>query len=273
MRDCSLKWAAVNTSMHTINTVSSHLSGPGRFANADQKTNERMARGVVWLIVAVLAVNQYMMITLAPKASAAHRSVLSSIFGVKAASAAVIIGPKLNADGKTTSLMEQPTISEVPANPKTGDALADAKVVILAKGKPAYAPDDISFDDPINAQNKWGAYEQSIQLSGAELDRYNTLIDMFTCNYCCGDAAGVTRNKQCGCAHAKAARGYFRYMVQTYGAKYSDEQLMGEGFRWQAIWYPRGAVADYLLATGNLDALPHQTHGGAGADGMHGLTK
>ncbi len=196
---------------------------------------------------------------------------VAKLFGIKTASTAVIIAPKLNPDGKTTSLVEQPTISEVSANPNTGDVLANAIVVVLATSKPLYTPDDISFDDPINAQKKWGAFEKSISLSGDLETRYQKLISTMVCSYCCGGPTSVTTINRCGCAHAKAARGFFKFMLQNYGDKYSEDQLLGEGHRWYAIWYPKGMLEDYLLATGKGDALPHKTHGGAGADGRHGL--
>lgn len=246
---------------------------PGWFVKADRRTNDRLARRVAWLIIIVFAANQYMIASMAPKSAAASPlAAVKSMFGIKTASAMTIIGPKINPDGKTTSLVEQPTISEVPANPKSGDAVADAKTVTLGTGSPSYAPDGISFSDPVTAQNKWGAYE-SIELTGELLTRYNDLTDQLPCSYCCGEPGNVTHNSNCGCAHAKAARGFFRYMLQTYGAKYSNEQLLGEAFRWQAVWYPKGAVEDYLLATGKVNAIGHAPHGGAGADGMHGLTK
>lgn len=192
------------------------------------------------------------------------------IFGMQA-EAAMIIAPKLNPDGKTTSLVEQPTITALPGNPNTGDAVADARVVMIPTGKPFYAPGNISFDDPINAQHGWGAYEDSITLSGSLMDRYNQLIATFTCNYCCGSPTEVTTVNNCGCQHAKAWRGFFKYMLQTYGSKYSNEQLKGEAYRWTGIWYPKGVLEDYLLATGHSSALPHETHGGAGTDGNHGI--
>lgn len=197
---------------------------------------------------------------------------IAGFFSIRRADAYMIVAPKLNPDGKTTSLVEQPTITEVPANPNTGDALADAKFVMTPTGKPFYAPSDIAFDDPINAQNKWGVYEGTITLPSNLETRYQSLISTMTCGYCCGSPTRVTRNKECGCAHAKAARGFFKYMLQTYGETYSDEQLIGEAFRWWAIWYPKGMLEDYLLATGKGEVLPHQTHGGAGADGRHGLS-
>ncbi len=260
----------MTTSIHDQQTAP---LAAGWFVKADLRTNDRLARSVAWVITIILTANQLMIASISPKAAAVSKqSILSSLFGAKSAAAAVIIMPKLNPDGKTTSLSEQPTISEVSANPKSGDDLADAKAVMLGTGSPSYAPDGISFSDPVDAQNKWGAYEGK-ELTGELLTRYDALVNELTCSYCCGEAGTVTRNRNCGCAHAKAARGFFKYMLQTYGAEYSNEQLLGEAFRWQAIWYPKGAVEDYLLSIGKGNVVGHATHGGAGADGMHGLAK
>lgn len=199
---------------------------------------------------------------------------IASFLGMKTDTFKTIIAPKVNPDGKTTSLVEWPTITDVMANPHSGNALSDAKVVMMATGKPFYAPEDISFDDPVNAQKKWGAFEASIRLPTEQETRFQKLITfLMTCSYCCGGPNNVTMNKNCGCAHAKAVRGFYRYMILNYGDKYSDEQLVGESHRWYALWYPKGMLEDYLLATGNGSALPHESHGGAGSDGMHGLKK
>lgn len=232
----------------------------------------RLDKLIIPLLIILFILNQ-VLITKVSVATGAATSAgfLGQILNIKTKSSYFIIAPKLNPDGKTTSLVEQPTITEVPANPNTGDALADAKVVMQATGKPFYAPDDISFDDPINAQKKWGAYVKSINLSGDQKARYEKLISTMVCSYCCGTPTSVTLNKQCGCAHANAVRGFYKFMIQNYGDKYSDEQLIGESHRWYALWYPKGMLEDYLLATGKGDVLGHQTHGGAGVDGRHGL--
>lgn len=196
----------------------------------------------------------------------------SATMGMRTGRAKTIIAPKVNPDGKTTSLVQWPTITDVMENPHSGNALADAKVVMIATGKPFYAPDDISFDDPINAQKKWGIFETTIKLLSQEEKRFQKLITtMMTCSYCCGSPNNVTMNKNCGCAHAKAVRGFYRFMIKNYGDKFSDEQLVGESHRWYALWYPKGMLEDYLLSTGNENALPHESHGGAGSDGKHGL--
>lgn len=222
-------------------------------------------------LIALFFTNQFFITKTTAALGISDGGFISQLFGIKKAAGTIIIAPKLNPDGKTTSLVEQQTITDVPGNPNSGDALADAKVVMIPTGKPFYAPDDISFDDPINAQNKWGAYENNINLSGALQSRYEGLISTFTCNYCCGGPNNVTTINNCGCRHAKAWRGMFKYMLQTYGDKYTDEQLKGEAFRWTGIWYPKGVLEDYLLATGKESALPHETHGGAGSGGRHGL--
>ncbi len=231
-------------------------------------------KAIVTIITLLFVINQLFISQIAMAMGIAPQGgSLASLLGIRQANAYAIIAPKINPDGKTTVLVEQPTISEVLANPNTGNVLEDAKVVMMATGKPFYAPEDISFDDPINAQNKWGAYESSIQLSSALQARFDTMINtMMVCSYCCGSPSNVTLIGNCGCAHARAVRGFYKYMLQTYGDKYTNEQLVGESHRWYGIWYPKGMLEDYLLATGKGSALPHETHGGAGVDGMHGLT-
>ncbi|MBU0978546.1 MAG: hypothetical protein ABIJ03_03370 [Patescibacteria group bacterium] len=214
----------------------------------------------VWLLIIIFLLNQLMIAN------------VTMVMGMKNSTSMTIIAPKLNADGKTTSLFEWSTISQVMASPQSGDALADAKVVMTATGQPFYAPDNISFDDPINAQKKWGVYETSIRLQTEEEARYQKLVTLLmTCSYCCGGPNNVTMVKNCGCAHAKAVRGFYRYMIQNYGDQYSDEQLVGESHRWYALWYPKGMLEDYLLMTGNEGALPHTAHGGSGTEGRHGI--
>lgn len=224
------------------------------------------------ILIVLFLSNQLMITRISMAMGMTSSRGLVSLLGKKDSASKTIIAPKINPDGKTTSLVEWPTITEVMANPRSGNALADAKVVMIATGKPFYAPEDIAFDDPVNAQKKWGVFETSIKLTTEQEQRFQKLIStMMTCSYCCGGPNNVTMNKNCGCAHAKAVRGFYRFMIQNYDNQYRDEELVGESHRWYALWYPKGMFEDYLLATGNESALPHQTHGGAGSDGRHGL--
>jgi len=164
-----------------------------------------------------------------------------------------------------------PTITDVAAEPKGRDIAQDAMHVMVGTGSPFYAPSGVSFDNPVGAEKAWGSY-QSLQLTASQEQRFTALTHILTCNYCCGTPMRVTINASGSCAHAQAARGFFRYMLKKYGDTYSNKQLLGEAFRWQAIWFPQGVVQDYLLATGRGNVLGHQTHGGAGIDGKHGIT-
>ncbi|MBI4437430.1 hypothetical protein HY631_00570 [Candidatus Uhrbacteria bacterium] len=225
-------------------------------------------KALLSILIAVFVVNQ-IAIASVTQAMGATRGVLQALWGAQTANAMELMMPILNDDGLTTHLQMMPTITEVLAEPNTGDIVQDAMTVMIATGAPFYAPADISFDDPIGALSAWGAYAQQ-ELTPELEARYQRLISIFPCNFCCGSPTRVTLNGRCGCAHANAARGFFKYMLLTTGDTYSDDQLFGEAYRWQAVWYPSGVVEDYLLATGRRDALGHKTHGGAGADGMHG---
>ncbi|HBL39446.1 TPA: hypothetical protein DDZ10_02125 [Candidatus Uhrbacteria bacterium] len=224
---------------------------------------------LVSLLIAVFLVNQIAIASVS-QAMGATRGILAGIFGISTASAMEIMMPIPNEDGKTTRLQMMPTITEVSGEPESGDTVANAMTVMMATGKPFYAPGAISFDDPIGSLKAWGQYETA-ELDSTMIERYKRLVSIFPCNFCCGSPTSVTLNGNCGCAHARAARGFFRYLLSEYGDAYSDDQLYGEAYRWQAIWYPSGVVEDYLLATGRGDVLGHKTHGGAGEDGRHGI--
>lgn len=223
------------------------------------------------ILTAVFVVNQIAIASVSQAIGATH-GLLANGFGISNANAMEIMMPIPNEDGLTTHLQMMPTITEVSAEPGSGDAVIDAKTVMMATGTPFYAPEGISFDDPVGSLEVWGQYENT-EIATDVSDRYEKLISMFPCNFCCGSATKVTFNGNCGCAHAKAARGFFKYMLSQYGDTYSDDQLYGEAYRWQAIWYPSGVVEDYLLATGRGNVLEHKSHGGAGSDGMHGMTQ
>ena len=223
------------------------------------------------LLIAVFVVNQIAIASVS-QAMGATRGLIAGTFGISAAQAMEIMMPVPNDDGKTTHLQMMPTITEVMGEPSSGDAVADAMAVMLATGTPFYAPEGVSFDDPVGALKLWGKYE-NMELTDEATERYQRLISIFPCNFCCGSPTDVTLNGRCGCAHAKAARGFFKYMLSEYGQTYSNDQLFGEAYRWQAVWYPSGVVEDYLLATGRGDVIGHKTHGGAGSDGRHGVTE
>lgn len=229
------------------------------------------SRFLLGILIAIFALNQFVIGSVAEAVGKKSGMRMLMSLGVHTAHAKTIIMPVLNEDGKTTILKEMPTITEVAGYANSGDPVADAMAVMMGTGTTFYAPDGISFDDPVGALAAWGQYDRGIELTPEQEERYRRLIMLFGCNFCCGGPMSVAVVGRCGCAHAKAARGFFRYMLNEYGHTYSDDELVGEAYRWQAIWYPAGVVEDYLLATGRGDVIGHNSHGGAGADGMHGI--
>ena len=121
-----------------------------------QLAHHQSYRFGIWVITIFLAVNQVMIGSLVPKAQGRGAlSSLQSLFGIQSAAAREIIATKINPDGRTTSVVKQPTITEVPAESKGMDTIEAAKVVMIATGTPFYAPDGISFDDPVGALAVW----------------------------------------------------------------------------------------------------------------------
>ena len=148
--------------------------------------------------------------------------------------------PKIPGYGSTVKSI--PTISELPQQPNSGDALQDLLNNIVPKGTPWYgAQAQVSFDDPISAQKQWGSY-RSISLNTPEQERWNRIVNSFTCDYCCGSPQRPTIITHCGCAHAMAAQGMAKWLVKNYGSQYSDEEVYGEMARWYALWYPKGTI-------------------------------
>ena len=245
-----------------------------RLQLGEQLSDEQTHNLGVWLITILLAANQFFIGSMVPKAHGSSNPLksLKALFSTQGASAREVLDTKLNSDGKTTTIAKWPTITEVRAEPKGMDPIEAAKVVMLPTGTPFYAPPGISFDDPIGALEAWQPFETQIQLSAELQKRWENIVEQMTCDYCCGGPMNVTVVTRCGCRHAQAARSIAKYLLQNYGDKYSDDEIIGEMKLWKHIWYPKGVVEDYLLATGRGDVLGHQPHGGVGADGMHGFT-
>ncbi len=169
------------------------------------------------------------------------------------AGGSTIIGPVINEDGRTVHLIEWPTISSSASFAPTGDPTADAIAAVVPKGVPFYAPEGISFDDPLTAQKLWKQMGKSVQLSADQQQRWQKLVGLFTCDFCCGGPSGVTIISRCGCAHSYAWQGMAKFFVASY-PDYTDEQILGEMTKWKAVWYPKGMVEYYMVYNGQMPA-------------------
>ena len=152
--------------------------------------------------------------------------------------------------GYKAKVKELPTISELAMTPPTGDLVQDLVNNVVPHGTPGYGAEaGVSFDYPIAAQKLW-AKGEAIQLDTAQEERYNRIVNSFTCDYCCGSPQNPTIITRCGCAHAQAARGMAKWFVQNHGNEYSDEEIYGEMARWYALWYPQGTIKRILQESG-----------------------
>jgi hypothetical protein len=188
-----------------------------------------------------------------------------------------IIGPQLNPDGRTTSLVEWPTISGAPEGQYSGDAQQDVINTVVPRGTPFYALEGpgaeriqgITFDDPIVSQQIWASLlgsrrfgsDNALQLTPEQEQRWQRLTGVFTCDFCCGGPGSVTTINRCGCAHSYAWQGMAKFFI-IYYPEYTDEEILGEMTKWKALWYPKGMIQDYLVYTGQQSA-DTLTHGGS----------
>ncbi len=133
----------------------------------------------------------------------------------------------------------------------TGSAApAPAKLSLAPKGiPPTYGAelgisfDDVSANDPAKADatiRKLATIDQSVTLSGDQLNRYIKITNQISCEYCCGVPA-ITDDKgnaACGCAHSYAMRGLGKYLIQKHGSELSDDQILEELGKWKALFFP-----------------------------------
>ena len=88
---------------------------------------------------------------------------------------------------------------------------------------------------------------QSLPLDSVQQERYNRIVNSFTCDYCCGSPQQPVIITQCGCAHSQSAQAMARWFIKYYGDKYSDEEIYGEMARWYALWYPGPTIQRIAL--------------------------
>ena len=278
-----------------VNTKKSKVHHARMESKHSEKTSEQtvFSGGIVLvlaLLVGFLFYNQIQLFELATLAgiSSGAPAVLQNIVsgGAKTSlsfsdSDKVTYAPVLLAQGEQpaiagygTKVKELPTITSSPKKTKTGDAVQDTLNLIVPTGTPEYGQElGVSFDDPINAQQKLGQLQNTINLDATQEQRWQRIVGSFTCDYCCGSPQQPTRISHCGCAHAAAWRGLARFLVQKYGNKVSDEQILGQLSKWKALWYPGPTVQRILqektLSEGHnqnrapvkLDQLPQMVGG------------
>ena len=212
----------------------------------------KLILSVLVVLVAVIILNQFL-------TTSAFASLVSSSAGgtvsISSGSLELEYGPKTTLkpmplavgeqpviSGYKTKVKPLPTISELTITPSTGDLAQDLLNNVVPRGTPWYGQEaGVSFDDPITAQKLW-AKGRAIQLDATQEERWERIVNSFTCDYCCGSPQNPTIITRCGCAHSAAAQGMSKWFVKNHGDKYSDEEIYGEMARWYAVWYPGPTV-------------------------------
>ena len=137
----------------------------------------------------------------------------------------------------------------------------DAMNMIIPTGMPDYGQAvGISYDEPVKALTTLIRVYQTIELSGAEQQRYLSLVTRplgISCEYCCGlGAIGADSQGRslCGCQHNPALLGLTKWLVKN--TDYSDGEILREALRWKALFFPRQMVElTASLAGGDTTSL------------------
>ena len=102
---------------------------------------------------------------------------------------------------------------------------------------------DVSPNTPSKADTTIGILgnlDNSITLSGADLQRYIKIGSQISCEYCCGAESIIFSNGQaaCGCAHSYAMRGLAKYLIKNHGTEFSDDEILEELGKWKVLFFP-----------------------------------
>ena len=110
--------------------------------------------------------------------------------------------------------------------------------------------DDISLVNPTKADEtiaRLADFDVSIELQGAELERYVKIVGQISCEYCCGAESIIfTKDSEnykagdaaCGCAHSYAMRGVAKYLISSHGADFTDDEILSELAKWKTLFFP-----------------------------------
>lgn len=106
---------------------------------------------------------------------------------------------------------------------------------------------DVGVSNPSLADaaiEKMSKFDRSIELQGAELQRYiNILYNLeggISCEYCCGARSVITADGRaaCGCAHSYSMRGLTKYLIKNHPTEFTDEQILEELGKWKTLYFP-----------------------------------
>ncbi len=192
-------------------------------------------RLTIWLIIGFLAVNQFLIGSLIPKAIGRpiHSESMELDMGIIPMGIPEVYGAELDISYDDVSL----------SDPKK----ADATIEVMSK------------------------LDRTIELSGNNLERYIDILyhqhGGISCEYCCGVQSIIFENGEaaCGCAHSFAMRGLAKYLILEHGDSMIDVEILTEIGKWKVLFFPgihtqkaavmeaQGIEVDYISLTTNAN--------------------
>lgn len=118
---------------------------------------------------------------------------------------------------------------------------------VIATGVPAVygAELSVSFDEVQDGINKMSLYDTSIELEGADLEKYVAVTASISCEYCCGAEAIAFSDGRaaCGCAHSAAMRGLAKYLIKNHNSEFSEAEVLAELAKWKSVFFPKQTIS------------------------------
>lgn len=117
--------------------------------------------------------------------------------------------------------------------------------------------DGVSPNDPQLADQTievMANLDRTIELQGADLERYIRIVSEISCEYCCGAKSIIFPDGKsaCGCAHSYAMRGIAKYLIKEHPNEFSDDEILAELAKWKVLYFPgiMQAKADIMKEKG-----------------------
>ena len=142
-------------------------------------------------------------------------------------------------------------LSTMPTSPLPAQSAVVQGIDVSPKGTPRIygAEVGVSFDDvsSSNAEKanstiaRLGGLDDSITLSGKDLERYVSIAGKIGCEYCCGAPSIITGDGKaaCGCSHSYAMRGVAKYLIKNHATEFSDDEVLEELGKWKTLFFPQ----------------------------------
>lgn len=106
----------------------------------------------------------------------------------------------------------------------------------------------VSYDDVSTTNAKkadatisvLGNLDNSITLTGSDLQRYIKIASQISCEYCCGADSIIFKDGKaaCGCAHSYAMRGLAKYLIKNHASEFTDDEILSELGKWKVLFFP-----------------------------------